>query len=117
MDAERAGGITPDVLAVTARLTVDGVDAWHGSAPTDALLFTHCGDHGLNLHFQSIVACRPQVHDRSRQQKTDRQRNVGAKTARLMIKPTRAYGISAIEKNCRIRLRCHLNARQAGVLI
>src|SRR5215471_9264868 len=22
------------------RVTVDGVDAWHGSAPTDALLFT-----------------------------------------------------------------------------
>src|SRR6516165_5005781 len=35
------------------RVTVDGVDVWHGSAPTDALLFTHCGDHGLNLYFQS----------------------------------------------------------------
>src|SRR6516165_5302915 len=35
------------------RVTADGVDAWHGSAPTDALLFTHCGDHGLNLYFQS----------------------------------------------------------------
>src|SRR3974390_2501190 len=34
-------------------VTVDGVDVWHGSAPTDALLFTHCADHGLNLYFQS----------------------------------------------------------------
>src|SRR6516162_10304109 len=74
-----------------------------GPAPTDALLFTHCGDHGLNLYFEStsLVGQRSTI---AAGNKTDKEGNVGAETPRLMIKPTRAYGISATANDyCRTR--------------
>src|SRR5215469_10036765 len=64
------------------RVAVDGVDVWHGSAPTDALLLTHCGDHGLNLYFHRLSATGPRSFPAT---KTDKEGNVGAETARLMI--------------------------------
>ena len=64
--------------------------AWmSGMSPlTDALLFTHCGDHGLNLYFEStsLVGQRSTI---AAGNKTDKEGNVGAETPRLMTKPTR----------------------------
>jgi hypothetical protein len=65
------------------------VDIWHGSAPTDAFLFTHCGDHGLNLYSQSTSFVGHRSTIAAGNKETDKEGNVGAEMVRSMIKPTR----------------------------